>query len=172
MPNIQAKANGLERRFYNEMRKTDPDRAKVKEVIDIYRRGTHVNFRTAENTVLALYSPFLFGKRKAERMYKDFVSAYGNPEDIVPNGLARARRANLRLEEQLGRLRGAKKTYDLHVMLYTSEEKLDMTRDRIPANGEAIVRRKLKKHRGLVQYWKGDLTVNCLLYTSPSPRDS
>ena len=86
MPNVQAKANGLERRFYNEMRKTDPDRAKVREVIDIYRRGTHVNFRTAENTVMALYSPVLYGKQKAERMYKDFVSAYGNPKTWCPRG--------------------------------------------------------------------------------------
>ena len=53
MPGIASNAKKLMHRFYDYApKKLQP---KIQKVIDIYKRGTHVNYRTVENTVIGLY---------------------------------------------------------------------------------------------------------------------
>ena len=66
MPGIQSKAKSLMRRFYDYAPKAQ--HSKIQQVIDIYKRGTHVNFRTVENVVIGLYSPTLIGNVKRIRV--------------------------------------------------------------------------------------------------------
>ena len=154
MPGIASNAKKLMHRFYDYAPKKQ--QPKIQKVIDIYKRGTHVNYRTVENTVIGLYSPSLVGKQKADRMYDDYIKAYDTAE-VVPKGLARARRQRLELEGKLDKLKGIKKTYQLEVILYTQERKTDPTKDRPVAENVKIKRDK--KHKGLIQFWKGDIQV-------------
>ena len=106
MPGVRNKANKLMHRFYDYATKTN--QPKIKEVIDIYRRGTHVNYKTVENTVIGLYSPSLIGKHKADRMYDDYMKKHGEEEayDIAPR-LLKLRDLRMKLDDTLARLRAS-----------------------------------------------------------------
>ena len=127
-----------------------------------------MNFRTVENVVIGLYSPTIVGRKKAEQMYQDFISAYADAEEL-PKGLVRVRRERLKLEDKLAKLKGEKKRFQLEVMLYTSERKLDPFHDHpvqepMPHQGKIKLDNKAfrKKHKGLHQFWKGALHVEAL----------
>ena len=162
MPGIESKAKELKVKFYKGAPKDN--QPKIQEVIDIYKSGKNVNFRTVQNVVLGLYSPSLFGRKKAEQNYQDFLSAYNNAEEL-PKGLVRVRKERLRLEDQLDRLKGVKKKYQLDVILYTEESKRNrdafQDNEPLPRVGKMKLdnRRFTKKHKGLSQYHKGTLDV-------------
>jgi hypothetical protein len=165
MPGVKSKANELKAKYYRGAPKAN--QPKIEEVIDVYRSGKNVNFRTVENVVMGLYSPTLVGRTRAERSYQDFMNAYANAEEAAPPGLVRVRRARQRAEEELARLKGAKK-FQLDVILYTTEEKRNRTDfiDDEPAKDREEERRKkldkkryTKRHKGLSQYNKGSLEV-------------
>ena len=146
MPGIESKARELKAKFYRGAPKAN--QPKIERVIDIYKSGK-VNFRTAQNVVLGLYSPSLVGRTKVERDYEDYINAYAEAEE-VPKGLIRVRRARRVLEDELDRLKGVKKKFQLDVILYTDERKRDRDRfkDEEPVDDEEErKRRKLDKKR-------------------------
>ena len=102
-----------------------------------------MNFRTVENVVLGLYSPTLVGRTRAERSYQDFMNAYANAEEAAPPGLVRVRRKRQRMEEELARLKGEKKKFQLDVLLLTQTRRSGAgTRSRTTGRSLAKKRRR------------------------------
>ena len=167
MPGIATKARELKAKFYRGAPKAN--QPKIEEVIDIYRNNRNVSFRTTQNVVLGLYSPSLVGRTKAERDYQDFIKAYANTdEEAPPEGLIKVRRQRRKMEDELARLKGEKKKFQLDVILYTKEEKrnrADFVDDTPAKDEEEKKRRKIddrryrRRHKGLSQYAKRDLDV-------------
>ena len=166
MPGIESKARELKAKFYRGAPKAN--QPKIEEVIDIYKNNRNVSFRTVQNVVLGLYSPSLVGRTRAERDYQDFVQAYANAEEEAPPpGLVKLRRARRKMDEELARLKGEKKVFQLEAILYTKEEKRNRADfiDDTPAKDEEKKQRKIesrryrKRHKGLSQYHKGKLDV-------------
>ena len=170
MPGIATKARELKAKFYRGAPKAN--QPKIEKVIDIYKDNRNVNFRTVQNVVLGLYSPSLVGRTRAERDYQDFIRAYAHSDEEPPlEGLMKARLQRKRKEEELARLKGDKKQFQLDVILYTKEEKrnrADFVDDNPPKDKEEEKLRKLdimryrRKHKGLSQYDKRDLNVEAL----------
>ena len=126
MPGIATKARELKAKCYRGAPKAN--QPKIEQVIDIYRDNRNVNFRTVQNVVLGLYSPSLVGRTRAERDYQDFIKAYAHSDEEAPEeGLIKVRRRRKKMEEELARLKGEKKKFQLDVILYTKEEKRNRT---------------------------------------------
>jgi len=167
MPGIATKARELKAKFYRGAPKAN--QPKIEEVIDIYRNNRNVSFRTTQNVVLGLYSPSLVGRTKAERDYQDFIKAYANTdEEAPPEGLIKVRRQRRKMEDELARLKGEKKKFQLEAIFYTKEEKrnrADFVDDTPAKDEEEKKRRKIddrryrRRHKGLSQYAKRDLDV-------------
>ena len=166
MPGVKSKANELKAKYYRGAPKAN--QPKIEEVMDVYRSGKNVNFRTVEDVVMGLYSPTLVGRTRAERSYQDLMNAYANAEEAAPEGLVRVRRARQRAEEELARLKGVKKKFQLDVLLYTDEEKRSRDaflddRQELGKEEEKRMRqerrRYTRRHKGLSQYHKGSLEV-------------
>jgi len=167
MPGIATKARELKAKFYRGAPKAN--QPKIEEVIDIYRNNRNVSFRTTQNVVLGLYSPSLVGRTKAERDYQDFIKAYANTdEEAPPEGLIKVRRQRRKMEDELARLKGEKKKFQLETIFYTKEEKrnrADFVDDTPAKDEEEKKQRKIdnrryrRRHKGLSQYAKRDLDV-------------
>ena len=158
MPSILTKSRELEHKFLRGAPKGNKER--IQEVIDIYKSHKNVNFLTTQNMVLALYSPSLYSKLKVDKMYENFISKHADTE-AFPGDHIRTWRYADRMKERLDRLTGVKRHFQLEVYLYTQERKMDPTRDfpkqeELPKNMKKILG---KKHKGLIQFWKGSLSV-------------
>ena len=166
MPSIVSRANELERKFHH--RAPMGNRDKIMTVLNIYRDRKNVPFMAVQNMVLALYSPSLFstarqrGKDVAEKMYENFLSKYQNAT-AYPDDNVRTLRYTEKLHERRDRILGIRRTYQLHVILYTQARKMDPERP-LPKQEELGRAQKRgmakKKHKGLIQFWKGYLTVS------------
>ena len=170
MPNVSSRVKALERRFLAFAPKRQQE--KIKKVLDIYKERQNIPFLTVQNTVLALYSPTILGPRssgKAEQMYENFLSKYQDAA-AYPVDHVRAMNPAERRKEMQERMQG-KRSYQLNVILYTQARKMEPDDKRgLPAqDAEAdlskiqrqALRRSLqkKKHKGLLQFWKGTLDV-------------
>ena len=62
MPSVESKARELKNRFYKAAPKAN--QPKIEEVINVYKSGRNVNFRTVENVVIGLYSPTIVGEEE------------------------------------------------------------------------------------------------------------
>ena len=122
MPSVLSRIAELKNKFYKFAPKQS--QGKIEKVLEIYKDRANLNFRTVQNMVMALYSPSLIGKDKAEKMYENFLSKYEN-EEKYPTDLRREMTNKEKLEERRDRLLGVKRSYQLHVVLYTQEKKLD-----------------------------------------------
>ena len=127
-------------------------------MLEIYKDRANMNFRTVQNMVLALYSPSLMGRDKAEKMYENFLSKYQD-EEKYPTDLRREMSTKERLEERRDRLLGVKRSYQLHVVLYTQEKKLDPTKKAEYVSKQEKLPAKIKRTRGLVQITRMHITV-------------
>ena len=100
-----------------------------------------MNFFTVQNMVLALYSPSLMGKDKVEKTYENFLSKYQN-EEKHPQDWTRGMTAKEKLEERRDRLLGVKRTYQLNVILFTQEQRLQSkTADKLDLCPQLIPRK-------------------------------
>ncbi len=166
MPSIVSRAKELERKFHD--RAPMGNRDKIMTVLNIYRDRKNVPFLAVQNMVLALYSPSLFstarqrGKDAVEKMYENFLSKYQNAT-AYPDDNVRTLRYTEKLQERRDRILGIRRTYQLHVILYTQARKMDPERP-LPKQEELGRAQKRgmakKKHKGLIQFWKGYLTVS------------
>ena len=156
MPSIKSRIAELRNKFYKFAPKQSQE--KIEKVLEIYKDRANLNFRTVQNMVMALYSPSLIGKDKVEKMYGNFLDKYQN-EEKYPTDLRREMTNKEKLEERRDRLLGVKRSYQLSVILYTQEKKLDpkkkdeyvSTQEKLPA--------KIKRTRGLVQITRMHITV-------------
>ena len=121
MPSVLSRIAELEHKFLKYAPKQNQER--IKKVLGIYKERANLNFAAVQNMVLALYAPSLLGKDKVEKMYENFLSKYQN-EDKHPQGWTRGMTAKEKLEERLNRLRGIKRSYQLNVILFTQEKRL------------------------------------------------
>jgi len=157
MPSILQNSKELEKRFLNGA--PQYNRSKIQNVINIYKERSGVPFRTVQNMVIALFSPSVFGpkgKEKVENMYENYVSKFQNGKTYPINYMRTARQID-KLEDKRDRLLGKKHKYTLRVILLTQEQKSDPSKDRPPQ--DIIKSYRKKSHKGLVQYWSGDLSV-------------
>ena len=140
-------------------------------MLEIYKDRANLNFRTVQNMVLALYSPSLMGRDKVEKMHENLLDKYQN-EEKYPQDWRREVTNKEKLEERRDRLLGVKRTYQLNVILFTREKKLDPTKKKdIPKQetlptgtkkGDAMhlpKGTKTKRLQGLVQVASLSLTV-------------
>ena len=131
MPSVVTRANELERKF--KAGAPVRNRDKIKEVLDIYRDRRNVPFLTVQNMVMALYSPSMFstarqrGRDVVEKMYENFLSKYQNATAYPVDGV-RTLRYTEKLQERRDRILGIRRTYQLHVILYTQARKMDPER--------------------------------------------
>ena len=172
MPSVLSRANELKRRFLQYAPKRSQE--KIEKVLEIYKDRANLNFRTVQNMVLALYSPSLVGKDKAEKMYENFLSKYQDG-DKYPIDERREMTNKEKLEERRDRLLGVKRNYQINVILFTQEKKLDPTKKKDkqdilkqealptgPKKGVAMhlpKGTKTKRLQGLVQVARLSLTV-------------
>ena len=96
MPSVKSRAAELKNKFYKYAPKQSQE--KIEKVLEIYKGRANVNFFTAQNMVLALYSPSLMGKDKVEKMYENFLSKYQN-EEKRPQDWTRGMTVKEKLEE-------------------------------------------------------------------------
>ena len=122
MPSIKSRIAELKNKFYKFAPKQS--QGKIEKVFEIYKDRANLNFRTVQNMVMALYSPSLIGKDKVEKMYGNFLDKYQN-EEKYPTDLRREMSTKEKLEERRDRLLGVKRSYQLSVILFTQEKKLD-----------------------------------------------
>ena len=97
---------------------------KIKEVLEMYKDKANMNFKVVENMVMALYSPSLLGRERVEKMYENFRSKYKN-EVAFPTSWTRGMTNKEKLQDRRDRVLGTKRSFQLHVVLYTQEKKLD-----------------------------------------------
>jgi hypothetical protein len=121
MPSVENRAAELKNKFYKNAPKQSQQ--KIEKVLEIYKGRANMNFFTVQNMVLALYSPSLMGKDKVEKMRENFLSKYQN-EEKHPQDWTRGMTAKEKLEERRDRLLGVKRTYQLNVILFTQEQRL------------------------------------------------
>ena len=122
MPSVLSRIAELKNKFYKFAPKRSHE--KIDKVLEIYKDRANLNFRTVQTMVLALYSPSLIGGDKVEKMYENFLSKYQN-EEKHPQDWTRSMTNKEKLEERRDRLLGVKRTYQLNVILFTQEKKLD-----------------------------------------------
>ena len=169
MPSVLSRIAELKNKFYKLAPKKNQE--KIVKVLEIYKDRANLNFRTVQNMVLALYSPSLMGRDKVEKMYENFLSKYQD-EEKYPTDLRREMSTKEKLEERRDRLLGVKRTYQLNVILFTQEKKLDPTKKKdihkqetLPTGtkkGDAMhlpKGTKTKRLQGLVQVARLSLTV-------------
>ena len=125
MPSVLSRIAELNDKFYNFAPKRSQE--KIEKVLEIYKDRANLNFRTVQNMVLALYSPSLIGRDKVEKMYANFLNKYEN-EEKYPTDLRREMSTKEKLEERRDRLLGVKRNYQINVILFTQEKKLDPTK--------------------------------------------
>ena len=161
MPSVLSRIAELENKF----KKFAPKRSqeKIEKVLEIYKDRANLNFRTVQNMVLALYSPSMIGRDKVEKMYENFLTKYQD-EEKYPTDLRREMSTKERLEERRERLLGVKRTYQLSVILFTQEKKLDPTKKKDILKQEALPTgpkgTKTKRLQGLVQVARLSLIVD------------
>ena len=113
--------------------------------------------------VLALYSPTLIGRDKVEKMYASFFDKYEN-EEKHPQDWTRSMTNKEKLEERRDRLLGFKRNYQINVILFTQEKKLDPTKKKDIHKQETLPTgtkgTKTERLQGLVQVARLSLTVN------------
>ena len=148
MPSVLSRIAELRNKFYKFAPKQS--QGKIEKVFEIYKDRANLNFRTVQNMVLALYSPSLIGKDKVEKMYGNFLDKYEN-EEKYPTDLRREMTNKEKLEERRDRLLGVKRSYQLHVVLYTQEKKLDPKKKDEYVSKQEKLPAKIKRTRGLVQ---------------------
>ena len=158
MPSVLSRIAELNNKFYKFAPKQSQE--KIKKVLEIYKDRANMNFLTVQNMVLALYSPSLIGRDKVEKMYENFLSKYQN-EEKHPQDWTRSMTNKEKLEERRERLLGVKRTYQLHVVLYTQEKKLDpKKKDEYVSKQVGLSKHgKIKRTRGLVQITRMHITV-------------
>ena len=78
MPSVLSRAKELEGRFQDYAPAQSQE--KIKKVLQMYMDKSNMNFTVAQNVAMALYSPSLLGKKNVDKMYKNFLSKYGNKE--------------------------------------------------------------------------------------------
>ena len=158
MPSVLSRANELKRRFLQYAPKRSQE--KIEKVLEIYKDRANLNFSTVQNMVLGLYSPSLIGKDKVEKMYENFISKYQD-EDKHPTDWKRGMSNKEKLDERRDRLLGVKRNYQLHVVLYTQEKKLDpKKKDEYASKQVGLPKHgKIKRTRGLVQITRMHITV-------------
>ena len=121
MPSVLSRIAELEHKFLKYAPKQN--QVRIKKVLGIYQERANLNFNAVQNMVLALYSPSLLGRDKVEKMYENFLSKYQN-EEKHPQDWTRGMTAKEKLEERRDRLLGVKRTYQLNVILFTQEQRL------------------------------------------------
>jgi len=122
MPSVLSRVSELKRRFYDYAPKKSQE--KIDKVLEMYKDKANMNFKTVENMVMALYSPSLFGRDKVEKMYENFLSKFQN-EEAFPISWTRGMTNKEKLQDRRDRITGTKRGFQLHVVLYTQEKKLD-----------------------------------------------
>ena len=129
MPSVLSRIAELEHKFPKHAPKQNQER--IKKVLGIYKERANLNFNAVQNMVLALYSPSLLGKDKVEKMYEKFLDKYQD-EEKHPQDWTRGMTAKEKLEERRDRLLGVKRTYQLNVILFTQEQRLQSnTKDKL-----------------------------------------
>ena len=126
MPSVSSRAAELELKFLKHAPKQNQE--KIKNILGIYKDRANFNFTAVHNMALALYSPSLLGRDKVEKMYENFLSKYQN-EEKHPQDWTRGMTAKEKLEERRDRLLGVKRTYQLNVILFTQEQRLQPKKD-------------------------------------------
>ena len=170
MPSVLSRIAELKNKFFKFAPKRSQE--KIEKVLEIYKDRANLNFRTVQNMVLALYSPSLMGKDKVEKMYENFLSKYQD-EEKYPTDWKREMTNKERLEERRDRLLGVRRTYQLSVILFTQEKKLDPTKKKDIPKQEALPTgtkkgdamhlpkgSKTKRLQGLVQVARLSLIVD------------
>ena len=153
MPSVLSRAAEPKRKFLKYAPKQNQE--KIKEVLEIYKDRAYLKFNSVQ---LALYSPSLLGNEKVEKMYQNFLSKYQDQEKY-PQDWTRYMTAKEKLEERRDRLLGVKRTYQLNVILFTQERKLDPAKKK---DGDTMFLpkgAKTKRLKGLVQVARLNLTV-------------
>ena len=90
----------------------------------MYKDKAKMNFKVVENMVMAFYSPSLLGRERVEKMYENFLSKYQN-EEAFPTSWTRGMTNKEKLQERKDRLLGTERNFQLYVVLYTQEKKVD-----------------------------------------------
>ena len=156
MPSVLSRLNELKHKFYdNAPKKNQP---KIEKVLEMYKDKANMNFKVVQNMVIALYSPSLFGREKVEKMYENFISKYQN-EEAFPISWTRGMTNKEKLQERRDRILGTKRSYQLHVVLYTQEKKLDPKKKDEYVSKQEKLPAKIKRTRGLVQITRMHITV-------------
>ena len=156
MPSVLSRLNELKHKFYdNAPKKNQP---KIEKVLEMYKDKANMNFKVVQNMVIALYSPSLFGREKVEKMYENFLSKYQN-EEAFPISWTRGMTNKEKLQERRDRILGTKRSYQLHVVLYTQEKKLDPKKKDEYVSKQEKLPAKIKRTRGLVQITRMHITV-------------
>ena len=160
MPGFKANVKHL-RTFATMAPRANQD--KIRNIARLYEEKRIPNYQTAARIAFQLSVPSPVKRGQADRDYDAAVSKYSLAVPIT---------GRLKREHETLRARRARvQDFDLDVVLYAAEG------DRAPhgqltEDEKERYKKYLKKRfKGMRPFWKGQLTV-CLLYTSPSPRDS
>ena len=142
MPSVSSRVSELKHKFLQHAPKKN--QPKIEKVLEMYKGKANMNFKVVENMVIALYSPSLFGREKVEKMYQNFLSKYQN-EESFPTSWTRGMTKKEKLQERRDRILGTKRSYQLHVVLYTQEKKLDPKKKDEYVSKQAKLPTKLKR---------------------------
>ena len=143
----------------------------LKTLRTIYRDRKNVPRNVAEKAVMALYLPSAFGRvgkrgkpSKADEIDEDFVSRYKD-KTAYPEDDLRTIPYTEKMKEGRGRPTGIKRNYQLRVVRFMQATKEYPDRDPFQQDeAERFIQKRSRKydrnkHKGLLQYWTGHLTV-------------
>jgi hypothetical protein len=109
--------------------------------------------------VMALYSSSVLGREMVEKMCENLLSKYQN-EEAFQVDRARGMTNKETLQERRDRILGTKRKYQLHVVLYTQEKKVNTNReDGILKQTPLPKVANTRKIRGMVQITHLNITV-------------
>ena len=96
-------------------------------------------------------------------MYETFLSKYQN-EEAFPTSWARGMTSKEELQDRRDRVLGTKRSFQLHVVLYTQEKKMDpKKKNEYVSKQEKLPKgAKIKRTRGLVQITRAGVQLPAL----------
>ena len=155
MPSVLTRVKELSSKFLKGAPKNRQDQ--IQKVLDLYAQKANLSFTTVQNMVVALYSPSLIGKTKADKMYENFISKYSNSETDYRRGMTWKEKH----QEREDRRTGTKQKYQINVILYTQKRRLDgkKAEEYTEEDKKIKLSAKTKKFAGLVQVDTRDLQV-------------